>query len=174
MKFTRTRTVVVSLALVALGAAAACSGPESRSATAEAEVLTGPPQQLLGLGLFRCESPNFGSVTKTVGKEGGVIAVGPHGIVIPPGALSAPTTITASAPAGNNVRVDFAPHGLRFAKPVALNLSYRHCVLPPLLPRIVYVDGKLRILELIPSLNSTLTRSVTGKIDHFSGYMLAD
>lgn len=171
----RLRHAAAMLAAVALATVAACSRSDAPTAARSQAVGAAPvSQELLGLGLFSCQTPSYGSVTKTIGPEGGVIAVGPHSLVVPPQALARPVSITATAPKGSNVRVDFEPHGLQFARSAALTLSYKHCLLPPLTPSIVYVDGNLRILELVPSLGSTLTRQVVGKIDHFSGYIVAD
>jgi hypothetical protein len=194
MKTTRFRVLFGTLAAAALTAVAACgradaptqSAPTPVVATAEispdsAQKLLGGLGDLVGgvltqpnLGLLSCPTPSYGSVTKTIGREGGVIVVGPHSLVIPSGALAKDVRITATAPKGNGVRVDFEPHGLRFERSTALTLSYRHCLLGPLSPSIVYVDGRLRILEVIPSVGSLLTKQVTGKVDHFSGYMVAD
>lgn len=193
MKFARFRALTGSLAAAALVALAACGRSDAPTAvpaptTATLEISQDSAQKLLGaldgllggvlsqpnLGLLSCASPSFGSVSKTIGREGGVISVGPHSLVVPPGALSRDVRITATAPKSNGVRVDFEPHGLRFERPTALTLSFRHCLLAPLSPQIVYVDGKLRILEVIPSIGSLLTKQVVGKVDHFSGYMVAD
>ena len=132
--------------------------------------LTGTVENLLSP--YACTTSGYGSVTRTIGPAGGIIAIGPHSLAIPPYALSGNTTITATAPAGRHLRIDFEPEGLRFARPTALTMSYRACENPPVLPRVVYVDDQLRLLEILPTLNSLFTRSVTAKVNHFSGYML--
>jgi hypothetical protein len=129
---------------------------------------------LSNLRLYDCATPAFGVVTQTVGPLGGVIRVGPHSLVIPPGALDRPVAITASAPEGQHVTVDFAPEGLRFRYPAVLSLSYAHCDHRPLLPRVVYIDDLLSILELLPSLDDLSSEAVTTKLRHFSGYAIAD
>jgi hypothetical protein len=146
-----------------------------------------PPSDLLGLDLegtltgllsnltlYKCSTPSFGSVTQYVGRSGGVVKVGPHSLVIPAGALDRTVAITASTEAGDVVKVDFQPEGLRFASPATLRLSYAHCPRPPLLPRVVYVDNLLSILELLPALNDFGSDRVTTKLRHFSGYAIAD
>lgn len=130
--------------------------------------LTGTVEQLLSP--YACNTPGYGSVTRTVGAAGGIIVIGPHTLAIPPYALSQNTTITATAPAGRMLRIDFEPEGLRFERPTALTMSYRACANPPALPRVVYIDDQLRLLEILPSVNSLFTRSVTAKLNHFSGY----
>jgi hypothetical protein len=132
---------------------------------------------LSNLSLHSCDSPDLGSVSKSIGRAGGVIEIGPHSLTVPAGALSRPVTITATARAGNNVKVDFQPHGLRFASRAVLRLSYAHCSGRPLFPKVVYVGdtgGLLTILELLPSLNDDSNGRVTARIRHFSGYAIAD
>jgi hypothetical protein len=132
---------------------------------------------LSNLSLYRCDSPDFGSVSKSIGPAGGVIQVGPHSLTVPAGALSRPVTITATARASKYVKVNFEPHGLRFESRAVLRLSYAHCASSPLLAGVVYVGGDgdlLSILELLPSLNDLSKRRVTTRVRHFSGYAIAD
>jgi hypothetical protein len=130
---------------------------------------------LTSLSLVTCETPTYGTVTQTVGPSGGIIRVGPHALLIPPGALAEPVAITARTIGGKNVKVKFAPAGLEFERSAILVLSYAHCSDRPTKPRIVYVaDDDLDILEAIPSLNDPWRRRIFGKLDHFSGYAFAD
>ncbi|MFN2567643.1 MAG: hypothetical protein ABR499_21825 [Gemmatimonadaceae bacterium] len=126
------------------------------------------------LALYRCSTPSFGSVTQSVGPAGGVVTVGPHSLVVPPGALDRTVAITASTKAADHVGVDFQPEGLRFNYPAVLRLSYAHCDRAPVLPKVVYVDDLLSILELLPTLNDPDNDRVTTRLRHFSGYALAD
>ena len=66
------------------------------------------------------------------------------------------------------------PEGLRFSRPAVLTLSYAHCANGPLRPKVVYVDDLLSILELLPSFSDASRERVSAKLDHFSGYALAD
>jgi hypothetical protein len=163
--------------------------PPSAPQAPDASAATQPTNDLLGLGgalsgvtgtvsnllLYRCPTDGFGSVTQLVGPAGGTIKVGPHSLIIPAGALSSTVAITATAPAGQHVRVDFQPAGLRFSTSASLRLSYAQCGgLPPLLPKVVYVNDLLSILEVLPSLNDLANKRVTAKVRHFSGYAIAD
>jgi hypothetical protein len=194
----RARAAVAAFAAAFALSIAACTGDVAPSAPRAPDVLapTELPSDLLGLdldlggtlsgltqtvsgilsslNLFRCETPAFGSVTQTVGWGGGIIKVGPHSLYVPPGALSAPVAITATATSGSQVKVDFQPHGLRFRRPVVLTLSYSHCSTSPVKPKVVYVDDALSILELVPSVNDSWNRRATAKLEHFSGYAFAD
>jgi hypothetical protein len=135
------------------------------------ETLTGT---LSNLTLYKCSTPSYGTVTQTVGPAGGIIKVGPHSLYIPPGALGGSVAITASTSAAQHVRVDFQPEGLRFKYAAVLKLSYAHCSSPPLLPRVVYVDNLLSILDVLTTVNDTWSKSASARLYHFSGYAFAD
>jgi hypothetical protein len=147
--------------------------------------LTGTVTGVLGgvlkpvTGLLSCNVRQTYTTTRVIGRDGGTIRVGAHTLVIPRGALSSNKTITATAPKGDVVAVEFQPHGLQFAKPTILTMSYAECglvksVLKKLSPRIVYVDDNRNILETLISLPDLLRQTVTAKTDHFSSYMVAD
>src|SRR2546426_4152801 len=132
---------------------------------------------LLGAtGLLKCSSLPYASQTKTIGPLGGTISAGPHTLVIPPGALSSPTAITMTAPTGLGVNaVKFQPEGLRFTAPAVLTMSYANCsLLGILLPkRIAYTDDNLNIISYLLSLDNILSKRVSGKVNHFSDYVVA-
>jgi len=132
---------------------------------------------LLGAtGLLKCSNLPYASNTKTIGALGGTISAGPHTLVIPPGALLNPTTITMTAPTGLGVNaVKFQPEGLRFTVPAALTMSYANCsLLGKILPkRIAYTDDNLNIISYLLSLDNLLSKYVTGKVNHFSDYVIA-
>jgi len=126
--------------------------------------------------LLKCSNLPYASSTKTIGAPGGTISAGPHTLVIPPGALLNPTTITMTAPTGLGVNaVKFQPEGLRFTVPAALTMSYANCsLLGKLLPkRIAYTDDNLNIISYLLSLDNLLSKYVTGKVNHFSDYVIA-
>jgi hypothetical protein len=54
-------------------------------------------------------------------------------------------------------------------------MSYENCGgLGVLLPRrIVYLDGRLNILEVLESVTSLREREVSARLEHFSDYALA-
>jgi hypothetical protein len=131
-------------------------------------------QTVLGtVNLLTCSPQPYAQAKAVVGPAGGTIVVGAHRVTIPAGALSAPVAITAEQVRGSTNSVRFQPQGLTFAKPATLTLSYNNCLLPPLTKRVVYTDERLHVLELIPSLDLRLSRSVNGFISHFSRYAVA-
>ena len=129
---------------------------------------------LLGSQLLACTPMTADSVTQAIGPAGGTLYVGPHQLVVPAGALDSTVSITAVAPSDTVNRVDLFPEGLTFNTPVSLKLSYANCgLLSPLIPKsVVYLNG-LSIQSLVTSLDSFLTLTVTGSLEHFSGYAVA-
>ena len=126
-------------------------------------------------GLLACNVTETYSTTQVVGPSGGTIRVGPHSLFIPENALSQRTMITATAPSGSLVEVEFEPHGLKFERKTTLTMSYRDCgLLKGVLPQIVYADDKNNILEQLLSVVDLFRRTVSAKTDHFSSYILAE
>ncbi|MGH7663226.1 MAG: hypothetical protein ACRENI_02855 [Gemmatimonadaceae bacterium] len=126
-------------------------------------------------GLLGCPVERTYTASESIGYWGGTLQVGPHELYVPRGALSQRVTITAVAPAGNYAQVDFEPEGLTFDRPVALKLSYEECgSVDAELLRVVYVDDAGEIAEVLPSMINRWDESVTGLLDHFSVYALAD
>ena len=133
------------------------------------------------------------SVSEFVGPNGGEITVPLSGatIVFPSGALSARTKITMTAKAGWNVAYEFAPHGIAFARPVAVEQDltltaamrmkdatrlgagyYRDSLTDALLDQNQSLArvSELRRVDLDLPLNPRLA---TFYIYHFSGYMMS-
>jgi len=171
------RFVVGALLVCGLALTAACGdrSPTALQPPAPSGDLLG---SLLGsTGLLSCSNLPYDSTTQTIGILGGRLSVGPHTLVIPPGALSRPTAITMILP--TNLRgvnaVRFKPAGLQFHTPAALTMSYANCsLLGRLLPkRIAYTTDYLQILYYLLSLDNLLGKDVTGQVNHFSAYVIA-
>jgi hypothetical protein len=177
MKAVRALAVLVLVVLCS----PSCGEPPSAPPTPAAPVVPIVDASLLGsllgpTGLLKCSDQPYASSTQTIGVAGGTISAGPHTLVIPPGALLGPTTITMTAPAGLGVNaVKFAPEGLQFTTPAVLSMSYSNCnLLGKLLPkRIAYTDDNLNIITYLLSLDNLLGKRVTGKVNHFSDYVVA-
>src|SRR6267378_4583676 len=171
----KARRLIASVLLLAVALACTDRTPTSVPAapTPDASLIG----SLLGAtGLLKCSNLPYASDTETIGPLGGVLRAGPHTLIIPPGALSRPTAITMTAPTGLGVNaVKFQPEGLRFAVPAALTMSYANCsLLGKLLPkRIAYTDDNLNIISYLLSLDNLLSKYVTGKVNHFSDYVIA-
>ena len=127
-------------------------------------------------GLLQCSALPAASVTQTIGPEGGSITVGPHVLRIPAGALTQRTTITGTLDTGRGVNgIRFQPEGLQFESPAYLTMSYANCnLLGTLLPkRIAYTTNLLDVVEYLLSLDNLFTKKVTGRVPHFSEYVIA-
>lgn len=124
--------------------------------------------------LLRCDLLPYAGTSKVIGPLGGTIAVGRSSLVIPPGALAEPTVITMEQPSSNTVEARFRPHGLVFATPAKLTMSYSSCLDQRGYVRaIVYVNDDGKIVEVPPSVDFPSSDKVVGSIDHFSGYVVA-
>ena len=170
------RPLVLALLVCALMLASACGDriPTAPQLTAPSENLVG--SLLRATGLLSCSDLPYDSTTKTIGIAGGSLNVGPHTLLIPPGALSGNVTITMVLPTGLGVNaVQFKPAGLQFRKPAALTMSYANCsLLGNLLPkRIAYTTDNLQILDYLLSLDILFSKYVTGQVSHFSSYVIA-
>jgi hypothetical protein len=180
MKAVRALAVLVLVLLVAPSCSEAPTTPAVPPVSSVPAALA-PRADLIGsllapTGLLECSNLPAASTTVTIGPAGGSISAGPHKLVIPPGALSAPTAITMTIPTGLNVNaVKFKPQGLRFSTPASLTMSYANCsLLGKLLPkRIAYTDDNLNILYYLLSLDNVLSKYVTGQVNHFSDYVVA-
>ena len=169
--------LLAAVLLVGLAATGLSCLPD-RSPTAPA--VPPPNASLLGgllqaTGLLQCSPLPYASTTKVIGPAGGTIQVGPHTLIIPPGALSQNVTITAEAPSARVNSVRFTPQGQRFTVPAALTMSYANCnLLGKILPKeIAYTDDNLNILSYLISLDNLFSKKVTGKLSHFSRYAVA-
>ncbi len=121
-------------------------------------------------------SPQAPAAAKAwIGPNGGSVRAGAHVLFVPAGALKAGTWITMKTPSDQINRVVFGPHGLTFHPQYQphLVMSYSNCSVPAgANQQIVYVDESLRVLETTPSANDPVSRTVDGRIAHFSDYVL--
>jgi len=144
--------------------------------------VTAPPQaDLVGsllrpVGLLKCSALPAATDIETIGAAGGTLTAGPHTLVIPAGALTQPTQITMSIRSDGGVNgVHFEPEGLRFGRSAALTMSYANCdLLGKLLPkRIAYTTDALEVITYLLSFDNLFGKRVTGRLDHFSDYVVA-
>jgi hypothetical protein len=125
--------------------------------------------------LLKCTPQPFDTDSARIGPLGGVVQMGNNALVIPPGALGAPVWIKGTVVRDTVNSVRFSPEGLRFAKPAALVMSYSNCnLLAGLLTpkRIAYTTEQLQVKQWLSTYDNILTRTVTGRLDHFSRYAI--
>lgn len=170
------RRTLLLLAVAAVGMTG-CADAPAITPPATRVAAWGASRSLLSpaLTLLICHPVPYDSVVQVVGPAGGTIRVGPDSLVIPAGALDTNTTITAVVPSDSLAVIRFQPHGLTFAQPAALALSYAACPLAGLLApaSVVYADDAWNILEIEPTSQHPLQTTVVGRIRHFSGYAVA-
>jgi len=183
MKTWNRRFVALGL-VVALTVGAGCTssdspvGPSTPSTTAQPALLLGGLGSTVGkvlsiTDLLTCRALPYASTTRTIGPDGGVVAVGQYSLVIPAGALQGNVQIRAEQVSGRVNSVRFSPEGLKFARPATLTMGYDNCALVLLPKRIVYTNELLRVLDILRSEDWLRGKSVSAPIDHFSRYAVA-
>ena len=183
MKTWNRRFVALGL-VVALTVGAGCTssdspvGPSTPSTTEQPALLLGGLGSTVGkvlsiTDLLTCRALPYASTTRTIGPDGGVVAVGQYSLVIPAGALQGNVQIRAEQVSGRVNSVRFSPEGLKFARPATLTMGYDNCVLVLLPKRIVYTNELLRVLDILRSEDWLRGKSVSAPIDHFSRYAVA-
>ena len=147
-------------------------GPDAPVGSPEAGLFGWPPP---AIGLVKCAPLPYDSVTQTIGPEGGTLVVGANTLWIPAGALDTAVTITAVAPSDTLRHVHFEPEGLTFQQSAWLTLSYQGCnLLGSLAPkRVAYTTDVFEILEYLLSFDNLWSQKVTGRVQHFSDYVIA-
>lgn len=113
-------------------------------------------------------------VSQRIGKSGGSLRFGNSELKIPSGALASDVTVSATITLGQGVDVQFAPHGLKFAKAAELRVDYTGCTVPAgSAVNVYYTDDQSRITQTMPSAASTSgSRTVRTLTDHFSGFVV--
>jgi hypothetical protein len=180
----RTSRLLLTPLLAAAMVSAACSGganpmePQGSSVSAPPEISPSLLGGLLGKQYLSCNALPTQSKSASVGLLGGVINIGPHKLVLPPGAVLSKTTITARITDGDTSNsIQFSPEGLKFKVPPVLIISYSNCTVSGamlgLLKLAYTTDDLSSILELLPAVANPLNKTVVGTISHFSRYAVA-
>lgn len=116
------------------------------------------------------------TVSQEIGPEGGVLRTASgHTLAFPAGAVSQPTRITLTEDAAH-VGVQLEPHGLQFpaGRGPVLTLSHAGTDVAPFSRlTVVYTNELGSILEVLPSRTERNSQTVTTRLQHFSGYILA-
>lgn len=172
-RMTRPLLGVVAAALVAASCGRDTSMTGPRPSTDLVGSLLGTTTHLVG-SLLTCRPLPPAADSALIGPAGGALRLGPHTLVIPPGALERRVMIRGYAPSDSVNSVEFYPEGLQFERPAALTMSFANCgVVTLLLPRVAYTTDGLRLLYYVPSLADLFDHDVTGQIRHFSRYAVA-
>jgi hypothetical protein len=108
-----------------------------------------------------------------IGRTGGVLRVDGHALLVPPRAVPRPTRFTITVPASPFLEIDISAEGrddYRFARPVAVTISYARCdpaSLPDARLEAWWVEGNDGV---IAGVDDRRSRRVTFLTDHLSGY----
>ena len=174
----------IALALCACGdTSSAPPTPASRSTLPSKTLLSQPTH----VKVLQRTTPlaNPVTVSKVIGVFGGTLSLPSAGltVIVPPGAVFSPTTISVTALAGSNVAYEFSPHGTQFLVPLIatqnllvtqtsglnlLNFFAGYYQSPADLG-----NGTATITEAL-QLNIGLLNTISVfNINHFSGYIIA-
>jgi hypothetical protein len=132
--------------------------------------------------LLRCESTETLTQSALIGVDGGTISIGGTSVVFPAGSLLGLTNVTLTIPASPYVEIDIQTDGEnQFLEPLLrpiVTISYARCGnrLDVLFNRLSawYIDSETKELrEKQLSFDNKLTRTVTFRARHFSGYAIA-
>jgi hypothetical protein len=121
---------------------------------------------------LQCSVPEQLTGSATIGTSGGVLHVGPHYLIVPPGALKSTMNISGTVDAGTSVVMRLAPEGLEFKKSATLVLSLSGCTLPPTALFVDYLSDSGQLLQRIQTLFTTWFGVIAAPIEHFSIYAL--
>lgn len=125
--------------------------------------------------LVPCKPLKRDKKDKDIDAKGGQLDIGPHSLVIPAGALTKKTRITAEILGDGYNTIRFSPEGLQFAKTAFLFMSYENCEVsfPQQVQLLYTTDDLTAILEELPSFDDEQDQTVVGQLTHFSQYAVA-
>jgi hypothetical protein len=168
----RSMPVRLLLGAAAVIFAAAC-GEHASPTSPNLAVAPPPPKPPKGHQVASCQIPKDINASAVIGPKGGKLDLGQHNtLVVFPGALVQNTLITAHVPAGTQEKVQFGPEGLQFRVPAVLTLNYSPCVTPFFDVTVAYLRADT-VVEVVPSVNNPVNKTVDGFISHFSSYAVA-
>lgn len=129
--------------------------------------------ELLKLARYRNGPPRTETfVTETIGPKGGSLYLAGFEAVVPPGALSKPTTLSITLPTNDGnafVWATFGPHGTQFNKPVTLRVPYVGTTSESNAGALVMWFDGAQWLGLAPT-SKTADGRLETKVRHFSDY----
>ena len=168
-----------------LGVVGAVVGTVNDLLTSTVKLLTSPVK----VATLRRTTPLARNVvaSKVIGSAGGVLTLPGTGLTltVAPGAVSVPTTFSATAYAGSAIAYDFAPHQ-KFAAPIVVTQSFDGTNAASLLANgqkleggyfartsdVEWINGAGTTSELL-STRINGSSSVSIGVLHFSGYLMA-
>ena len=134
-----------------------------------------------GPRLIQCPTNETSTAAGLVTSLGGLVALDGHSVQVPGGALLAPTTLTITEPASNNVVLRIQANGaqhFQFETPVLVTISYARCTRNSIdrgALQVWYIDEETgELLENMGGFDDKLLRTVSFWTSHLSGYAIAE
>jgi hypothetical protein len=107
-----------------------------------------------------------------IGPDGGILRLGPNALIVPPGALAEPVAIRAQV-VDTLAEIMLEPEGLRFRRPVILELDTRGCAVSAEQdPELLYLDDEGEARETIRGYLDEQKKRFSAPIVHFSVYAI--
>ncbi len=129
--------------------------------------------------LISCPTNTTQSTSALSGVLGGTVSLGGSSITIPSGALSLPTLITVTLPAGQYMEVDVQANNLTsflFNQPVSITIDYARCNqnLSGDTLTVWNIDQQTKaLIQDMGGVNDAANQSITFTTGHLSGYAVA-
>jgi hypothetical protein len=172
------RRIRLAFAIAALSALGACGDQPTQPADPTANNLLGVFSS--APRLVECPTDESISTEGSIGPLGGLLSIGGTSVVIPKGALLAPTNVTLTIPASKYVEIEIRAGDQEhfvFELPIAVTIDYSRCNRSDVLFKPLsawYIDSQTKApLENMLGIDNKLTRSVTFTTPHLSGYAIA-
>jgi hypothetical protein len=187
MRLTSFRSISFALAAVAM---IACNGDNATGVSAVPAAAKVAPGTAIQTTSIRRLAPLATDVTASavIGSAGGSFTVPGTGLVVSvaKGAVSAPTTFSATAYAGSTIGYDFAPHQA-FAAAITLTQDFKNTNVKDVLaagnmPQVAYFadkslvnwsTGDATVSEMVFSNVDVNGGKVSADVYHFSGYLMS-
>lgn len=121
------------------------------------------------------EDEEEGITIAVIGPAGGTLVHADHQVIVPPGALLQPVTITFEMPVSDTLLFELGPDGIQFLQPIQVILNYDHACKDDLdesLFGAVYYNPATGSWVPVSSSVDTELNTVNVSTTHFSRYAL--
>lgn len=111
-----------------------------------------------------------------IGPEGGIVRLGLHTLVVPPGAVDREIVFTMNYASQTAVAVDCGPSPFHFNVPVELTLSYKGTSFERSAQQNtlqIFYMANTASFSAMPSHVDVANKTVTAQLDHFSRYIIS-
>ena len=166
----------LGLGVIFAGGLAACGEPDDEMASFEPAF-----SNSVNPTLIECPSGESYETAETILPVGGTVALRGHSVLLPLGAVVAPTEIGLREPASKYMRIDLTANGMehfQFHELLTVTISYARCTRSDIekAPLSVWLVDPATgaLLQNMGGVDDKVSRTVTFVTDHFSGYAIAN